>query len=88
MYLYTTITLLLTASIFTLRDIFGEEECQVTLMASLRFVSFGYINHNKPTTALNKAMVNLIVHCWVEMMLSIGTTTKTNELNSHLTGWH
>lgn len=78
MYVYTTITLMLTVNVFTLRDILGEEKCHVTLMVSLEFESFGYITHNKPTTALNQAMVNLIVCCWVEMMLNIGTTTKNN----------
>jgi hypothetical protein len=54
--------MLLTVPVFTLRDIMGEEECQVTLMTSLGFVYFGYINHSKLTTALNQAMINLIVY--------------------------
>lgn len=48
------------------------------LKTSLEFVGFGYINHNKLTTAFMQAVVTLIVHCLVELKLSICTTTKTS----------
>lgn len=48
-----------------------------TLITCLKFVHFGYITHNKVSTALIQAVVNFIVHCWAELMASTANGTKT-----------
>lgn len=69
-----TMFLFLQMQILTVR----QHVKSLLLKTSLEFVGFGYINHNKLTSAFMQAVVTLIVHCWVELKLSICTTTKTS----------